>query len=231
MIKYSSDSIHKFWVGLMDGYGSVQVNHWRKKSLQYRIVIKLKYNTLNSDMLNLIKFHIGGYVRIINNNDVIWVVDDRKTINKLITIFNRFPPLTTRLRAQVRFLCECLEHKNVETYLNTRDSKYINPDSTFNINIDYFNEWLSGFIEAEGCFCLRKSNNHSFSIGLKNDKYLLEAIANKFNITNKIRVIDQDFYFLEVYKKSVLLNISNHILNFPLLGDKSESFSKFLKHI
>ena len=28
-----------FWVGLMDGDGSIQVNHWRKLSLQYRLVI------------------------------------------------------------------------------------------------------------------------------------------------------------------------------------------------
>ncbi len=33
------DYISKFWVGLMDGDGSIQVNHWRKKSLQYRLVI------------------------------------------------------------------------------------------------------------------------------------------------------------------------------------------------
>jgi len=31
--------IKMFWVGLMDGDGSIQVNHWRKLSLQYRLVI------------------------------------------------------------------------------------------------------------------------------------------------------------------------------------------------
>ena len=121
-----------------------------------------------------------------------------------------------------------LSKKNhVERYLNTRDLKYNNRDYSFNTNIDYFNEWLSGFIEAQGCFSLRKSNNHSFSIGLKYDKYLIEAIVIKFNITNQIRIINQDFYFIEVYKKSVLLEISNHLLNFPLLGDKSQ----FKNHI
>ena len=37
------DHFKKFWVGLMDGDGSIQVNHWRKKFLQYRIIIKLYY--------------------------------------------------------------------------------------------------------------------------------------------------------------------------------------------
>jgi len=37
--KVSSDEyIKMFWVGLMDGDGSIQVNHWLKKSLQYRLV-------------------------------------------------------------------------------------------------------------------------------------------------------------------------------------------------
>ena len=31
-----------FWVGLIDGDGSIQVNHWRKKYLQFRLVIKSK---------------------------------------------------------------------------------------------------------------------------------------------------------------------------------------------
>jgi heme/copper-type cytochrome/quinol oxidase subunit 1 len=45
--KDDPEYIKKFWVGLMDGDGSIQVNHWNKKYLQYRIVIKLKYNEYN----------------------------------------------------------------------------------------------------------------------------------------------------------------------------------------
>lgn len=36
------DFIKKYFVGLFEGDGSIQVNHWRKKNLQYRLVIKLK---------------------------------------------------------------------------------------------------------------------------------------------------------------------------------------------
>ena len=46
--------IHKFWVGLMDGDGSIQINHWRKKYIQYRFIIKLKYCLENIKMLKLI---------------------------------------------------------------------------------------------------------------------------------------------------------------------------------
>ena len=87
-IKKDSQYIHKFWVGLMDGKGSIQINHWRHKNLQYRLVIKLKYNIENLSMLNLIKSHIGGNVKIIGDNKfIIWVVNDKKQIKKIVQIF------------------------------------------------------------------------------------------------------------------------------------------------
>ena len=59
----------------MDGDGSIQVNHRRLKILQYRLVIKLKYCTENLNMLNLIATHIGGNVRIVDNNKyIIWFI-------------------------------------------------------------------------------------------------------------------------------------------------------------
>jgi hypothetical protein len=37
----------------MDGDGSILVNHWRNKYLQFRFVIQLKNTTANVDMLNI----------------------------------------------------------------------------------------------------------------------------------------------------------------------------------
>jgi hypothetical protein len=229
-IKKDPDYIQKFWVGLMDGDGSIQVNHWRYKNLQYRLVIKLKYCSENLSMLNLIGSHIGGRVRIIGENKfVIWVVDNRKQIQKIIQIFIKYPPLTTRFRAQLAFMLECFEQNNVEWYLNARDKKYLNYNvEILNIDNSYFNEWLSGFIEAEGSFSIRTtSNNHSFSIGQNDDKIILDKIKNHFNITNQVRKINDRFWFIEVYKKSILKNIINHCIEYPLLGEKILSFTKF----
>lgn len=225
-----SQYIRKFWVGLMDGDGSIQVNHWRHKSLQYRLVIKLKYSIENLSMLNLIKYHIGGNVRVIEDNKfIIWVVIDRKQIKRIIEIFVSYPPMTSRLRAQLAFMLECFQQKNVVWYLNARSNKYLNPNlDIVQIDNNYFNAWLSGFIEAEGCFSIRnKSNSHSFSIGLNNDKYILEAIKNHFDIKNEIRKINNKFWFIEIYRKLTLIKIINHCINYPLLGEKILSFTKF----
>jgi hypothetical protein len=208
----------------MDGDGSIQVNHWRDKNLQYRLIIKLKYCIENLTMLNLIKTYIGGNVKIIENNKfVIWVVNERKLIHKLINIFISYPPLTSRLRAQLAFMLECFQQNNVEWYLNARDTKYLNSNiDIVNINSNYFNEWLSGFIEAKGCFFIRNlSNNHSFSIEQKNDKYIIDTIKHHFNIQNEVKKFNNNFWLIEIYRKFTLIKIINHCINYPLFGVKN----------
>lgn len=229
-IKKDPYYVHKFWVGLMDGVGSIQVNHWRSKVLQYRLGIKLKNCLENIAMLNLIKRYIGGNVKTVGKDKfVIWFVNDKKQLRKIIQIFTYSPPLTSRLRAQLAFMLECFKQENVDWYLRTRDKKYLNYNiKDPNFDKSYINEWLSGFIEAEGCFSVRTNqNNHSFSIGLNKDKYILDYIKNYFNISNQVRIINNKFWFIEVYRKSVLLNIINHCIKYPLLGEKILSFNKF----
>lgn len=224
-----SQYIKKFWVGLMDGDGSVQVNHWRKKSLQYRLVIKLRYCPENVEMLNLIQETIKGSVRSINKEFVIWVVNSKTSIKNLLEIFATYPPLTSRLRAQVKFMQECLIRNDVEWYLNNRNNKYLLRDTSVDTNVSYFAEWLSGFIEAEGCFSIRKNNNHSFSIGQNDDRYLIESIRNYFKIQSKTQKRNpyKSFWFIETYRRTSLYNLIQHFDNYPLLGEKSVSYSKF----
>jgi hypothetical protein len=50
----------------MDGKGNIEVNHFRKKFLQYRLIIKLPNIKSNYDMLIQIAKVIGGTVRIVD---------------------------------------------------------------------------------------------------------------------------------------------------------------------
>lgn len=233
--------IKMFFVGLMDGDGSIQVNHWRKQSLQYRLIIKLNNHKSNFDMLIKIAKVIGGIVRIVSSKkekEVIWVVDQKETIIKIISIFEKYPPLTSRLQCQLVFLKTCLIEKSIDWYLSNRELKYKNQlaiikffENNSFIEPNYFNNWLSGFIEAEGCFSIRVNKSLSFSIGQNNDFYLINAIKLKFEISNKIRIPykNKDFYSLEVFKKEILDKIINHCLKYPLLGEKSLSLNKFIE--
>lgn len=239
-----SDYIKMFWVGLMDGDGSIQVNHLRKSSLQYRLVIKLSNIKSNYEMLVKIAKFIGGNVRITGKNkDVIWVVNNKKTIQNIIKIFDTYPPLTSKKICQLRFLKECILRDSVDWYLLNRNNKYneqlsiINSDM-FDLSLekgtlilpDYFCAWFSGFIEAEGCFSIRKSNGHSFSIR-QNDIYLINVIKEYINATNIVRNPSRNFYFIEIYKKETLRFIINHIKIYPLLGEKAESFHEWEQKI
>ena len=224
-----------FWVGLMDGDGSIQVNHWRKKNLQYRMIIKLSNLESNVKMLMLIKQHFKGHVRISKNRQfVLWALDNKKDILNTIKTFDKYPPLTSRLICSLNFLKICLENNDIETYLNSRNLKYSNQLSIIQQNLNksipfYFNSWLSGFIEAEGCFSIRKNKYSSFSITQNNDIYLLNYIKTHFSICNVIRkpFINKEFYSLEVYKKDVLNKIIYHCEIYPLLGAKKDSLLKF----
>lgn len=223
--------IKMFWVGLMDGDGSIQVNHWRKQSLQYRLVIKLSNLKSNYNMLVEVAKVIGGTVRITGKKaDVIWVVNKKEEIMEVIQIFDTYPPLTSKKICQLAFLKTCLTETSVEKYLYTRDTKFKEQSAIINANFNvptYFKAWLSGFIEAEGCFSIRKTKAHSFSIGQNDDVYLIDVIKQYFEISNKVRNPYGNFYFIEVYKKEVLAKIVAHCTNYPLLGEKLESLKIF----
>jgi cytochrome c oxidase subunit 1 len=237
----NNEYIKIFWVGLMDGDGSIQVNHWRKSSLQYRLVIKLSYLESNYNMLVNIANSIGGNVKITDKGkDVIWVVNKKEIIREIIKIFDCYPLLTSKKLCQFRFLKECLLKNSVDWYLLNRNNKYYDQLSIVNSDMfglekdknnfslpSYFRIWLSGFVEAEGCFSIRKNNNHSFSIGQNDDFYLINAIREFLVATNKVRNSYRNFYSLEIYKKDVLKNIIEHFNNYPLLGEKAESFHKW----
>jgi len=221
----------------MDGDGSIQVNHWRKKNLQYRLVIKLSNLESNVKMLKLISNHLKGHVRISKDTKfVIWVLDNKKHIINIIKIFEKYPPITSRIICSLSFLKNSLNTNDVDIYLSSRNFKYSNQlkliqdkNINFELPLNYFNSWLSGFIEAEGCFSIRKNRNSSFSISQNNDFYIINAIKNYFCASNIIRTPykNKSFYSLEIYKKDILLNIFNHCELYPLLGAKKDSLLNF----
>jgi hypothetical protein len=224
-------------VGLMDGHGSIQVNHIRKKSLQYRLIIKLSKLESNYNRLIEIAKIIGGTVRVTaKNKDVIWLDNGKENIKKIIKVYDAYPPLTSKMICQLAFLKTCLTETSIDIYMSNRNLKYseqlsiIKSNTNFNAPC-YFKEWLSGFIEAEGCFSIRENNNHSFSIAQNDDVYLIEYIKRFFGIYNKVRNPYNKFYVLEVYKKEVLLNIIKHCSNYPLLGEKLISLEKINKKL
>lgn len=90
--------LKRFFVGLMDGDGSIQVNHWRSRILQFRFVLKLKNTERNHQMLLKIqkRLGIGNVVVEKKGNFVLWVENDQRKMFKILNIFEQYPPLTSR---------------------------------------------------------------------------------------------------------------------------------------
>ncbi len=236
--------ITQFWVGLMDGDGSIQVNHWRMKGLQYRLVIKLKMTPNNLSLFQELSRVIGGSARLeADGRFVLWVENHKEEIKRIVKLFETYPPLTTRLSLQLEFLHRCLLKNDVAWYLENRRDKYRDAPArrellrSSSISLrSYYKPWLSGFVEAEGCFTLRanSSRNHSFSISQKGDDYLLESIRVFFRIPNEVRGVARremppQFFILETYRRDVWKRMIEHFTQHPLLGEKRESFLLFLK--
>ena len=176
-----------FTVGLIDGGGSLQVNHWRRKSLQFRLVVKLADIPFNYEMLCNIAEAYGGYVRrgVEKHSPYVqWIVNSQTTFHQsIIPLLDLYPPLTSRLRLQYAFFRTFLLEPDLEFYFALRDKKYERRES---IDIplipSYFREWLAGFIESEGSFSSRVAGNNSFSIGQNHDRYLIEQIKYYYGV-------------------------------------------------
>nr|YP_009944738.1 hypothetical protein [Ankistrodesmus falcatus]QMS48907.1 hypothetical protein [Ankistrodesmus falcatus] len=236
-----------FFVGLMDGDGSIQVNHWRQKVFQYRMVIKLKNTTANVQMLQQLKVYLGiGHVVVSKNKAfVLWIEKSQKKMVCILALFEKYPPMTTRLNLQLVFFKKWLQSpedkKQITEYLTGREYKYKERPALMQTlssvsleTLDYFPGWFSGFVEAEGCFSLRRKSTGfvSFSIGQRHDDYLLWAIHRFLGAQNKVRYLPStNFYVLEVYRKSVLCFLKTHFIHYPLLGEKKLHFETFEKKI
>jgi hypothetical protein len=244
----SPEYIKAFFVGLVDGDGSLQVNHWRYQSLQFRVVIQLKLLDDNKRMLEQIQSIIGGSVRVTTNPDrVLLVFNSREHIAKvLLPIFAAYPPLTTRVRGQLRFIHTCLAltgtpRENTKWYMDNRGDKFAAPLHPYSVNemlsLPYIKPWISGFIEAEGCFTLRakSSNVLSFSISQNSDYNLIKLFGVYLYSANSVQVKQaksgKTLYLFEVYASSSLLILHNHFKQHPLLGAKATSFALFLDQL
>ena len=280
-IEKDKEYIKKFFVGLLDGEGSIQVNHWKRRVLQYRIVIKLNKTERNKEMMEMIREVIGGRVREEKGKRyVIWAVDHQRDVQRVLKLLERYPLLTKRKRSQVGFMKKCMmkeaadrskdryygseetklnkqsmltgnyarkgkQSKDIDRhqvdnyltvlvtwYLKNRDRKYDLKDQGTKLKydkLDYYKEWLSGFIEAEGCFSKRRKGLKSFSIGQKGDEEIIKSIKEYFRIEKKVRKLRGDMYLIEIFNKEELERINEHIKKNCLLGEKRISYERFYK--
>ena len=184
----NSDYIEQFFVGLLEGDGTISsnLNSNKSNSIIIRIVISLKNLPENVTMLNLVKKTVGGRV-VIERRDryVTWIASNKNHISKVFAILEKYPLLTAKKQCQLEFVKYCLSNKDIKNFFSDRENKYKNKllllekFATVNNFPFYFGPWLSGFIEAEGNFNLvfnhqNKLRKSSFSIGQNDELHILK---------------------------------------------------------
>ena len=221
----SKEQLDAFTIGLIDGDGSLQVNHWRKKILQFRLVVKLSDKPLNDILLNNISKNYGGFISkgvYKKTRFVQWIINDKKTFHRtILPLFEKYPPLTSKMKLQFEFFKKFLLNPDIELYFKERNNKYLQRDNIIPGLPNYFKEWLAGFIESEGCFSHRVQGNYSFSIAQNHDYYLIEAIRNFYlvnhlTISHKIvKMNNYNLYELSIGSANGTRRVITHCL--PLL--------------
>jgi LAGLIDADG endonuclease len=227
-------------VGLIDGVGSFQVNHWRNKVFQFRIVIKLKNTADNIQLLTNIRDRLGVGKVYVNTTAVLFKIDDQQQIASILHIFATYPLLTTNMRSRFAFFKFCFMMRAQLTYTDylclKQNFDLIPPvfsEATAILNLPYFRAWLVGFTTAEGCFSIRNSGAHSFSISQAFDVILITAIKMFFVIPNIVRFItiksEKPFYLVETYNRASLLRIIDFFESAPIKlgGVKLVQFNHF----
>nr|YP_009730092.1 LAGLIDADG homing endonuclease [Leucocryptos marina]BBQ05422.1 LAGLIDADG homing endonuclease [Leucocryptos marina] len=224
-----------FFLGLLEGDGSIQVNHWRKRILQFRILIKLKYTEDNYRMLTEIRDELNIFNVHIRNDYVLLIEDDKRKLKlliKRIDLFGGF--LLTKVRLRYCFFKYALKHDiTFSEYAAIKSNsewfgyhKIVPYDYNDILTKPFFDDWLCGIIEAEGCFSVRKSKNHSFSISQKDELDFINAVKLKFSLPNKIQTRSNSFYVIETYNRRAI----NDIILFcdtKLKGQKQVSLNYF----
>lgn len=234
--------LEPFFVGLFEGDGSLYLGRTKGGGLSYgRYQIRLKHLPENVIMLQALCDHFGGslyYEPSKPNHKVVWVAVSQKSSKQIQLVFETYPPLTSRKICQLNHLKKTLLDRSWDYHLATRDSKYEHQKQIIQgakhhfVIPHYFGPWLSGFMEAEGCFRSSASAGLSVYVSQNDDWYILNAIKTYWKSHHKLGV-NKDIrskatqYRLSISGKPVLKGVLEHFETYPLLGHKRLSYEVF----
>lgn len=230
--------IQHMFLGLLEGDGSIQVNHWKKRILQFRILIKLKYTPQNYILCTVIQKHLGCMNLHVRHNYVLLIENDQKKLRTLMHLIETHGLLTKHARQRYAFFHYCFHAKpKLSEYFFLKENVhmlqplYSCPERTVSdmLQLTWIDGWVVGFVEAEGCFCIRRNGRLSFSIGQKDDRTIIECIQRFFQMANAIQVKKQGMFVIEGGSRPVLSRIIAFFEHYSLYGEKKIQFEKFVQ--
>jgi ubiquinol-cytochrome c reductase cytochrome b subunit len=238
-----------WFVGFFEGDGSFSVNK-NGKYVKYEMAIELSVNDIQ--LLYKIKTILGGYGSITTRkrkNPSGEIVETSRLkisskpilVEHILPIFNQYAMLTSKYYDYLYFR-ECLL-KNI-VYFDELPS-YERPNQTPYslikeiLALPYFDNWLIGFIEAEGSFCFYNVTGEtymtaSFGISQKNGLQIITVIKKKLGLnSNPFLNKKTDCYSINTTSSRGIQNVINFLKHttVKLKGNKKAQYLSWLHHI
>ena len=239
--------IKQFWVGLLEGDGTITVDRNKSGNIRIRMIIALKNEEGNREMLRRIQEEIGGRVVIERKERyVTWYITNKRELKRVWEILEEYPLLTTRKQCQLEFAksMEGRREMGEGRMKELRDKKYESQERKLregrrNIReLSYFPGWLSGFIEAEGHFKLVKRESgrirvSQLIIGQNEEEDLLKEILRYFKRDGKVSEVHYKekgrgiYYKIHLGGREFRERIGEHMGRNPLLGEKRLQYERW----
>jgi len=244
---HAGDLVFAYLVGFIEGDGYFTVT---KNGLYVKYELGIELSIKDVKLIYKIKKLLGvGIVSFRTRKDgtemVSLRVRNKDHLKKIIVpIFDKYP-LFSNKQYDYLFFRECLfsdliyskdllslnYQRQLEPSLNSIDSI---------LNSSYFDAWLVGFIEAEGCFSVYNTKKEiaeylaaSFDISQTNGEILISAIRKYLGFTTKIYIDKTNCSKLKVSGIRSISNIIKFLDKAPvkLQGNKKLQYLLWLKQL
>ena len=230
-----------YLVGLVEGDGWFSITK-NGEYCKYEFGIEL--HERDTQLLYEIKKKLGvGTISFIKDKAKVSFRIRKKPHLKevILPIFDKYPMISTKhlnyLRFRHNLLNNIVYYENLMDYNFTSLTLFENVDNL--IKLDYFDNWLVGFIEAEGCFTMYKPtslslfNIASFEISQTNQLPLLKAIKKRLSISANPYVDKTNNAKLKTTSLEGIQNVINFLgqTRAKLRGHKRLQYLLFLKEL
>ena len=232
-----------FLVGLIDGDGYISITKTTKGFITIRLVICLSLEDISSLEYIYSVLKIGKIQKYRDIKNPIC----KLTINKTDLQEIIFPLL---LHHNIFFLTESRRAQfDLAMFILKNEIKHYNQISQFKeiptifelpktaieyISLDFFKNWLVGFTNAEGSFCMKKNNDGCFQLKQRIHLQLFEAFKLIFNTKRKITIEMDRYIQFSVSSKTdiqTVINFFSFLGLHPLIGLKNIQYFKWLRSL
>ena len=227
------ESFAHWLVGITDGDGCFSFSVNKRKKLIWNCTFKIAQSKYNLRCLYFIKKQLGyGTInKKSGENMAEFRIRDRKTlVNLIVPLFTQYPLYSTKQFYFLRWVkalktLESEEHTSAEKNeiltglkLQTPNTNppYVSPSWNKHQPTD---EWIAGFVEAEGSFFLTNKGGlkvrivNCFGITQKLDGVMLEFLREKFHIPSKVQRTKREIYKLETTNSRSIVRIRDFFSN------------------